>query len=450
MAEVSPDVQATIHSLDATGGGVGEVDGSPVRVMGVLPGETATVRVEHEDREGLKHARLVVLGNRSPDRIEPACTHFLECGGCDYLHLDDEAELAVKRKRVAEALERPLESVDHVLASPRSLHYRAVAKLVFGPRGKLGSYAPRSHRVVDMRGCKVHAPVVERVAEMVRRAILDGVSTDGARYLVLRAALPNESVHATLVTYEPDTPAESALLEVLARSSEVVEVWRHVNQTVGDAIVDPEGETICLHRGSLAVGRVGTAEQHLATGAFAQVNPGAAERLYRRVSDLVEPDGRRVLDLYSGSGGISLTLVTAGAEEVLGIERTPSAVEAARKAASQFRGRAHFEVAPAENVKDILLSKHAGPVSEGGGGGFPVWVVNPPRKGLGPEVIYAIRALLPERLIYVSCHPDRLARDIGLLSDRYACDVVSPVDMFPQTHHVETVARLELLRDAGP
>ena len=420
-------------------------EGVEVIARGGLPGERVRVQVQHQGTDGRRFGRVREVEQPSPDRIPSPCRHFLLCGGCDFLHLDPEAERAFKRRRVAEALGRPLETVDPVVPSPRELHYRAVAKLVFGPRGRLGSYAPRSHYVVDMRDCRVHAPVVERVADTVRRAVDGGASTEGARYLVLRAALPRDAVHVTLVTWGPDTPAERELLAVLATHAEVAEVWRHVNRTSGDAITDPEGETVCLHRGTAAVGRVGTAEQHLATGAFSQVNPGAAERLYARVAELVEPEGRRVLDLYSGSGGVALTLA-GRANEVLGIERSRPAVEAARRALAPWQ-KARFEVAEAEEISRLLKSERSGPVVEGSGGGFSAWVVNPPRKGLAPQVVKAALELLPERIVYVSCHPDRLARDLEALSERYTVDAVTPVDMFPKTRHVETVVRLRLLRN---
>ncbi len=437
-------LEAQIETLgpDGLGRGRGE-DGAAVAVPGSLPGERVRFRVEHRGKDGTGYGRLLTVLSPAADRIESACRHFLTCGGCDLLHLQPEAELVFKRSRVADALGVPLERVEATLASPRSLHYRAVAKLVFGPGALLGSYAPRTHRVVDMSGCKIHAPVIERVASAVRRALAEGDRRwAGARYLVLRAALPEERVHATLVTRAEGDPAEAALLETLAGHPEIAEIWVHVNDAEGDSIFDGEASARCLHRGQLAVGRVGSAEQHLAAGAFAQVNPGAAERLYRRVAELVEPADRRVLDLYSGSGGIALTLLAEGAAEVLGIERNPEAVAAAARGAAAFGTRARFEAAPAERVSDWL----GGPdeAEENSGGGYDAWVVNPPRRGLAPEVIAAALALLPERIVYVSCQPDRLAEDLAALSPRYRLDAVTPVDLFPRTCHVETVVRLRL------
>jgi 23S rRNA (uracil1939-C5)-methyltransferase len=440
----APSVRVDIARLDADGAGVGASDaGAPVRAPGLLPGEAADLRVDHRGLDGTLYGRPVELRAAAPDRVEVVCGHFLRCGGCDFLHLDPAAERAFKRRRVAEALGR---EVGAVLPSPRTLGYRAVAKLVFGPGHILGSYAPRSHDVVDMAGCRIHAPVIERVADAVRRSLEERGDRpwQGARYLVLRAALPREVVHLTLVTDRAAAPAKETVLETLAGHAEVAEIWLHVNAAEGDAIFDPAGETTCLHRGTAAVGRVGTAEQHLASGAFAQVNPFAAERLYARAAELAAPEGRRVLDLYAGSGGVALTLAAAGAEEVLGLEVSRPAVEAARKGATPFRGRVRFEVAPVEDVQSYLTVPESGVIAPGSGGGFDTWVVNPPRKGLAPEVIRALRLLRPERVVYVSCHPDRLAEDVEALRPVFELDAVTPVDMFPRTRHVETVARLVL------
>ena len=375
-------------------------------------------------------------------RIVPACRKFLLCGGCDFLHAAPELELQFKRERVAEALGRDLETIDPVIPSPHQLHYRAVAKFVIGPHGELGSYAPRSHRVIDMQGCKVHAPVIERVAEYIRKIVKDRKpNLTGARYLVLRAALPHEAVHVTMVMHKAGCRAEETLLSAFASLPEVAEVWLHVNSLDSDAIFDPNGHTQCLHRGRVAVGRVGNAEQHLASGAFAQINPAAAERLYQRVAELVEPEGAKVLDLYAGSGGISLTLAHRGAQRVLGVERNPNAVEAAKKAASLLSDRLEFITAPVEDLSALMNELEAFD-PRASGGGFSTWVVNPPRKGLAPETIRALLELRPKRVIYVSCQPDRLARDIAELKTIYQLDTVSPVDMFPQTHHIETIARL--------
>lgn len=452
-AEAPREVQAErvlgarIEALDEAGVGIGQTpEGHPVVVPGTLPGEDIELAVEHVGRSegGRKHyGRLWSLKRASSDRVPSPCRKFLICGGCDLLHLSTTAERAFKRRRLADALGRALDEVEPLLASPRDLHYRAVAKLVVGPRGELGSYAVRSHRVVDMRGCKVHAPVIERVAETVRRALSEGLEFQGMRYLVLRAALPRDVVHATLVVNREGLASEDAWLEVLARHAEVAEVWRHVNDDPGDAIF-ADGPTRCLHRGRSAVGRVGTAEQHLASGAFAQVNPGAAARLYEKVVELIAPEGRRVLDLYSGSGGIALSLLAAGAEEVLGIERTRSAVEAARAAAQGYQGRGRFEVAPVEEVATFLRTKDAGPLAPGEGGGFPAWVLNPPRKGLAPEVIRALIELRPAQVVYVSCSPESLARDLASLAETFTATSVTPVDMFPQTRHVEAVVALSL------
>ncbi|MBX2811459.1 MAG: 23S rRNA (uracil(1939)-C(5))-methyltransferase RlmD [Myxococcales bacterium] len=429
---------ATIQTIDPTKAwGEGTTpQGAAVRLPGTLPSEIVSFRQTHLARDGTVYGQLEEVQTPSQDRIPVICPKFLLCGGCDYLHATPEAELRWKRTRVAEALQLPLVSVEPVVPSPQPLYYRAVAKWVVGAQGELGSYRPRSHEVVDMKGCHIHAPVLERVGDNLRQAIVDGLSFGGARYIVLRAALPREIIHATVVVYEPNCPAATTVSQHLAGLPEVAEVWCHTNQLKTNAIFSANGATRCIYRSQSAVSLVGPTEQYLATGAFAQINPSAAARLYDRVAKLAHCKGQAVLDLYAGSGGISLTLAQAGASFVLGIERTPTAVAAARRAAQSCKDRVQFIVQSVEELGTLLKCSSIGT--------FPIWVVNPPRKGLSPKIIHTLINYQPNRIIYVSCQPDTLARDVDLLKETYTLSSVQPVDMFPRTRHVETVACLEL------
>lgn len=435
--------KVSITEINDKGVGFGFTkSGTHIYVPGTLVGEVVKYRELHKGQTGTIYGELHELLVASPDRVPSRCPKFLICGGCDFLHAASEAELAFKRQRVASALNLPQTSVDSVISSPQKYYYRAVAKWVIGSDGTLGSYAPRSHQVVDMQGCIVHVPVLEDIAQKVRKVLASpSLSKESLRYLVLRAAVPERRVHATLVMSQKVCPAEKALRLVLSAMPEVIELWLHINDAQSDAIFIPNGETFCVHRREQAVAQVGSAEQHLASGAFAQINPGAAARLYARVAEVAKAKGHKVLDLYSGSGGISLTIASHGAKQVLGIERTPKAVEAARLAASGLGDQVQFIEASAEHLKSAMQSSGFLNPSEPGGG-FPVWIVNPPRRGLAPSVINQLLELKPRLVVYVSCHPDRLARDIKSLETAYTLQTVSPVDMFPQTRHIETIVSL--------
>jgi 23S rRNA (uracil1939-C5)-methyltransferase len=386
--------------------------------------------VQHVGRDGTRYGVAEAILRPAPERVEARCPHFLACGGCDLLHLDLAAQRAFKRRRVAEALGLPLDRVAETVASPRSLGYRALAKLVVGPGGILGSYRPRTHDVEDMKGCVVHAPEAEAVVEAARAA-LAGRDPGDLRYVLVRASLAEGRAVVTLVTRGAPPPAP--LVAALTPRADVARVVHHVHAGAGDALWGEGPSHVLMDRGPV-VEVVGPVRQSLEAGAFVQINPGAAGRLYARAVADADPAGARVLDLYAGSGGVSLALLAAGAASVVAVESVPAAAAAALAAAAAqgVSDRLEVRAAPVE----VALSAWSGPAPER-------VTVNPPRKGLGPGVVAALGALGVPRLVYVSCNPTSLARDVaGLSAAGYAVAAVTPVDLFPHTDHVETVAVL--------
>lgn len=400
--------------------------GVPVWVEGALPGERVRAAVTHRGAKAW-YARAEEPLRPSPARRPPACPHYGVCGGCTLRHAELAWQRSAKRARVAEALDLSLDSVAPVLPSPASDGYRALAKLVLGPGGRLGSYAPRSHRVVEMRGCPVHAPAIEAAADRVREA-LGGRSPPWLRYVVLRASLSAGAVAATLVVRDLKAPGLDALagqLKFLPLSRLVA----HENRAEGDAIFGAGPERLLFDRGPV-IERLGPIVQDLRSGAFAQVNPQAAAALYALVTELAPPAGARVLDLYAGSGGIGLTLAAQGAAQVTAVERVEAAVRAAEAAAEAIgvQGRYRAICAPA-------LETPLDPPAD-------IVILNPPRRGLEEGLAARLLARPAPRIVYVSCSPKSLARDLGLLRAGYAIEAVRPVDLFPHTRHVETVLSL--------
>ena len=426
-------VRATIDALSAEALGLGRTDaGAPARVAGALPGERVEVTVQHTGRDGTRYGVAGRVLDPAPDRVDAGCRHFLACGGCDLLHLDLAAQRAHKRRWVAEALGLPLARVGPTVASPRAFGYRALAKLVVGPGGVLGSYRPRTHDVEDMAGCVVHAPEAERVVDAVRAALAAGEPGD-LRYVLVRASLLEGRAVVTLVT-RGGAPAP-AVVAALERRPDVARVVHHVHAGAGDALWGDGPTAVLLDRGPV-LEQVGSARQSVEAGAFLQVNPGAAGALYARAVADAEPAGRRALDLYAGSGGVSLALLAAGAASVVAVESVPAAAAAARAAAVEVGVEGRLEVWGAEvevALRRLLAPGAPGPQLE-------VVTVNPPRKGLGAAVVAGLGALGAPRLVYISCNPASLARDVaGLAAHGYAVGAVTPVDLFPHTRHVETV-----------
>ena len=401
---------------------------APFRLPGVLPGERVEAGVVHVRRDGVHFGRLETVRAEADARVSVACPHFLVCGGCDFLHANMDWQRAWKRARVAAALNRPLSAVAPVIESPSNIRYRHWMKLVRGPNATLGSYAPRSHDVVDMTGCVVHAPAGERIIEAVREMIRRSAGIE-FRYLLCRVSSADGRAVVTIVVRTDQRTTIAPLVEGLAARPEVGQVRLHVNDESGDGLLTAEADEVVYDDERPVEDRVGPIRQTLTGGAFTQVNPGAAGRLYAQVVADLRAEGLSVLDLYSGSGGIALSVLAAGARRVIAVEAHAGASAAARTAANASGWGDRLDTI-ASTVEAALDSV----------GESPAVVVNPPRKGMSAAVRQRLAQRRWERLVYVSCDPDTLARDIAELPG--TVETIVPVDLFPQTRHVETVLTL--------
>lgn len=431
-------VEAELDRLEVSGLAFGrDSTGAKVQARGGLDGERVLVRVEHQGVDGTRYGAVQEVLRPSPDRVEPGCPHYLACGGCDLLQVPLPRQRELKRRSVAAALGLPVQSVLPTVASPRDFGYRALAKLVVGPDGILGSYRPRSHDVQDMQGCRVHAPEAEGIVQAVR-AFLQTTQVD-LRYLLVRASLHQGQAVVTLVVRSAHAAGVATLTQALSARQDVGRVVQHINGSPGDGLLDPEGPMQTLFDRGPIEERVGPVHQDLEAGAFSQVNPSCAAELYARAVEGAQPQGRAVLDLYAGSGGVGLSLLAAGATRVLAVESVPAATRASVAAAQAQGVQAAFE-ARTGPVHEVLAGLDPG--------AFEVLVLNPPRKGAGAQVMQEVLRLGPQRLVYISCNPASLARDVNVLVEGgYRVGDVTPVDLFPHTRHVETV--LVATRDGG-
>jgi 23S rRNA (uracil1939-C5)-methyltransferase len=434
--------------LDDDGAGVGDVDATAVHVPGALAGEEVGARIAHvSPHHPIAWGELESVTSPSPDRRDPVCPGFGRCGGCAIQHLAYDAQLAWKRARVerAFAAHQALKDVpvQACVPSPRVLGYRNNAKLVPARDAdgvRLGGYAPRSHDVVDLIGCRVVEPALDAVAGALRTAIADaGVeiyderrATGRLRYLVLRANQAGEVLVALVVARPlPDGRALAERLRTVAPA--IAGVVEHENRTRGNAIFAPDGEERVLAGAGEIEDRL-TVTGHplrvrLTPTAFFQANRDVAGLAYTALADALEVRPTdRIVDAYSGVGGIGLALARSGAD-VIGIESHPGAVaNAAAAAALNGIGIARFMTGDAAAA---MTSVHKADVV----------VVNPPRKGCAPDVLAEIARLTPRSVGYLSCDPDTLARDLALLATaRYRPRTVTPFDMMPHTTHVETLA----------
>jgi 23S rRNA (uracil-5-)-methyltransferase RumA len=446
-----------ITALDADGHGVGHVGGVAVSVPGTLPGETVDVTLS-ASRRGIALLTRVVVA--SPHRVTPRCRHAAECGGCTWQHLAYGEQLRLKRERVQflldEALGRGVARVRPAVPTPAAAeggapwHFRHKVHFAFDEdaagRVVMGHLRRGSRRVVDVTECPVHAEAGNALAWAVRAAVARAGVPCGpppagvVRHLVLRVARAVPEVVGTLVATRPDDRLKRVSREVLA-AGRPPDGW-HLNlHPLPGALLFGRETRLVSGRERLREG-VGGATFLMSPTAFFQTNVAAAERLLERVVDAAGPPGGRTLDLYAGLGLFAIPLAIRG-HEVVAVEESPRAVEDGLLSATANGldpSRCRFV---RTKVEYAIARVARGPRR------VDLVVLDPPRTGANVGALRAIRdRVAPARIVYVSCDPEALARDLRELGAaardrRYRVVSVTPVDMFPHTAHVETVTLLE-------
>jgi 23S rRNA (uracil1939-C5)-methyltransferase len=437
----------TCDDLDDEGAGLASHPGARVHVAAALPGELVRATVTHvSSHRPEAWARLDSVERASPDRRPPACAAFGSCGGCVLQHLDVAAQLGWKTERLRRALAATPALAGVALGagvpSPRPLGYRNRSKLVCAARGGrvvLGAFAPRSHDVVDLAGCRVAEAPLEGLADALRVRLGDGAIAPydertfagTLRHVVLRANHA-AAVLVVLVVARPDDPAVAACARDLsAGHPEVVGVVENVNRTRGNVIFGDEEHAL---EGAAALEeRVGDVRLRLSPRAFFQANRDVAALAYAAIArEVAARPGERIVDAYCGVGGIALTLARAGGLDVLGIEEHAAAIDDATASAA-LNGVAGARFVAGDvgvRLRDVASAD--------------VVVLNPPRKGCAPAVLAEVARLHPRVVAYLSCDPDSLARDLaGLVERHYRVRSVTPFDMLPHTPHVEALAILD-------
>ncbi|MEI6827106.1 MAG: 23S rRNA (uracil(1939)-C(5))-methyltransferase RlmD [Desulfuromonadales bacterium] len=440
-----------ITSLDEDGyGTVRTEDGMTFKVSGALPGDVVFAGIDHI-AGGTAFCHVKKMQQPSPLRSSnPPCRESADCFGCPLIAMKYTEQKNWKRGMIlAETAKYPLLSavVVHPLLSPDNLiHYRTTAKLVVAGKFSepfIGIYRRASHDVYDLEQCPIHHPLIDKVVEAVRRGIKKGKvqvynpqSRMGLlRYLVVRVSTYEKKAMVVFVTSKRSFNEIHHLGRYVQDLVPEVEiVVQNVNATEGNVIMGQKD--FFLTKKLFLTEQIGDVAFRISPRSFFQVNNSGANLIYSKVRDWAGLTGAEtVLDLYCGIGGISLFLA-GSAKEVIGVEVVEEAVADARMNA-RINGikNCRFEAGDVADLLDEMTGEHLK---------VDVAVLNPPRKGCDQNVLERVAALGPKSLIYVSCSPQSLTRDLEILSKLgYICHEIQPVDMFPQTVHVENVARLE-------
>lgn len=438
------DIQIT--SLDHEGYGCGAAENAGVKVLGVLPDEVARVRISHASQR-VAFGDLQRILRHSPDRLLASqCPMGAKCDGCPLIQMKYPAQLAWKSMLVAKEMRKHFDAdqldIRPIIPSPKILGYRNAAKLVVGGKfaaPEIGIYRRNSHEILDISGCSLHHPFINKVVEATKTGIRKGKvpifsprTRNGLlRYLVVRVSEENNRAMVVLVTAQRSYNEIHHLAKFLQESvPEISVIAQNVNPSAGNVILGQKD--YFLTKEQTLADSIGSVQFSISPRSFFQVNNGGARTIYEQVRQLAGLSGtENVIDLYCGVGGISFYMAPA-ARQVIGIESVAQAVvDAERNAALNRIGNCRFSSGDAAE----LLHEHAeGPKAD-------VLVMNPPRKGCDERVLRQAVQLQPKRMIYVSCSPGSLARDLSTLYRLgYKPRVIQPIDMFPQTPHMENVA----------
>ena len=411
--------ESRITGLTHQGAGVCRSGGRAVFVAGALPEELWQVRIVKATRTAV-WGRGEALLEPSPLRQEPVCPHFGRCGGCAAMHMDYALELRFK--------------LEWVLGAETTEGYRNKAVYNFAPGPVCGFYRPRSHQVIPVERCLLQPEVFDRAAGallewMKRENILAYDETTG-RGLIRHLFLRKTSTHFAACIVAAGDMVPGAVEALRGACPELTGVLLCKNSRPGNVILD--GPVRLLWGCSTVEETVCGAALELSPLTFFQVNTAQAERLYALAGQYAEPAGKTVLDLYCGAGAIGLA-AARDAARLIGSDIVPDAVANAR------RNAAKNGVMNAEYIRGDAAAVAAKLAADGLRP--DVIITDPPRKGMDEAVLTAIAAMGPARLVYVSCDPGTLARDLKRLAELgYTAEKCAAVDMFPRTYHVETVA----------
>ena len=445
---------ATLEITDlAFGGkGVAKPDGFVVFVESAIPGDTVEVQFE-KVRGNYAEAGITRLLTLSPHRVKPACEHFDYCGGCKWQHLDYAIQKKYKEDQVKQALihlagikEPPVEPI---VGAHKIYYYRNKMEFSFhvGRNGEtlLGLHVGgRFQDIFQLNWCHLQSETSNEIVKFVRQRsaelqlppyhIID--HTGFLRFLVIREGKFTGETLVNIVTGPGDYPALKILAAEIGKRFENVKSISHTLNKEKANIARGEKEAV-LYGCDHIYEKLGEHKYRISANSFFQTNSYQVQRLYDLAVELAEPKrDERMLDLYTGTGTIAIYFADL-VHEVVGVESVADAVHDAH-ANAELNAAANCQFVAADVAKYLKEAIAAGER-------FDLVVLDPPRAGCHPDVIKSLRVLRPNKIVYISCNPATLARDLKeLLADGYTLDRAVPVDLFPHTYHIEAACRLTI------
>jgi 23S rRNA (uracil-5-)-methyltransferase RumA len=451
---VGQKIPLSIKRLGINGEGVGYFKRKVVFVPGALPGEEIVGEVTKAGAR-FTEAKISKIRKKSKERIEPPCPIYDQCGGCQLQHMEYQATLVSKQDIIRQAFERHTklnmekQVIQPTIGMEDPWYYRNKSQLQVAKKGGrviAGLYAMNSHKVIDLSACMVQHKATNKVTRVMKQILADlNVSIYDERKhkglirtIVTRVGFETGHVQVVLVTNEKEIPRQNVLIEeIKKRLPEVNSLMQNINGNKTSLIFGEE--TVHLDGEEVIEEKLGDISFELSARAFFQLNPIQTVKLYNEAKRAAKLTGtEKVVDAYCGVGTIGLWLAD-GAEEVRGMDVIEASIIDARVNADKH-GYDHFtyEVGTAEEWLPKWVKEGWKP---------DVVVVDPPRTGCDETLLRTITDVKPKRVVYVSCNPSTLAKDVEYLRTKgYKVDNIQPVDMFPWTAHVECVALMSRVK----
>lgn len=436
--------ELNITDLGNNGEGIGKIDGYTLFVEGALPGEKVRVLAVKVNKN-FGYGKLIEIIEPSSDRIVPACPSADKCGGCSLQHLRYSAQLEYKRNKVEQCIKR-IGGFTNATALPtismdEPINYRNKAQYPVSENDgliKLGFYSRRSHRIVECNTCligsKTDPTILKAIKEFLESnniSVYDEITGKGLiRHILIRTGFYTNEIMVCLVVNSATFKYKNAFVNALKDIDNITSIVINHNTSRSNVILGTKCTTI--YGNDYITDCIGSLKFRISPLSFFQVNPIQTYKLYSKALEYADLKGDEiVVDAYCGIGTISLFLAQK-AKYVYGIEIVPPAIDNANenKKLNNIEN-VSFYVGKSEEILPKLYADGIRP---------DVIVVDPPRKGCDKSLLDMMLTISPERIVYVSCDPATLARDLKILCKKnYQLNYVQPVDMFPHTTHVETV-----------
>lgn len=446
MLKKNDEIYLTVRDCTLQGSGVCDYEGMTVFVRGGVTGDRVLahiIKVKKTYAVGI----IKKLIQRSSMRSKDFCPIAEKCGGCCFAHIKYSAELEIKAQQVADNFKRLGEldvELDPIIPSPSAERYRNKAQYPVGTDGnfaQIGFYAPMTHRIIDCADCRLQPEEFSKITDVFRDwirenhiSVYDEAQNKGVvRHIYIRKAVVTGQIMVCIVANAEKIPEAESLTARLREIDGVKSIVLNVNREKTNVVLGRECKT--LWGEDFITDELCGLKFNISPLSFYQVNHDGAEILYGKAGEYAELTGKETLvDLYCGTGTIGLTMASR-AKTLIGVEIIPQAIENAKENA-RLNGidNAEFICGDASQAAQELLKRKLKP---------DVVILDPPRKGCDEELVKTVAEMSPERIVYVSCDSATLARDCRRFTDLgYKVKKATPVDMFPHTAHVETVALL--------